>query len=110
MSNVLGNGTSALLSFQRALATTSHNIANATVEGYTRQRVELANRSGGGFGPLYVGAGVRVAGVTRLADQLVTNRLLDSAGELGRLERLNGYANRIDQLFTDGTTGLARPW
>ncbi|WP_334131820.1 flagellar hook-associated protein FlgK, partial [Silanimonas lenta] len=110
MSNVLGNGTSALLSFQRALATTSHNIANATVEGYTRQRVELANRSGGGFGPLYVGAGVRVAGVTRLADQLVTNRLLDSASELGRLERLNGYANRIDQLFTDGTTGLARPW
>lgn len=110
MSNVLGNGTSALLSFQRALATTSHNIANATVEGYTRQRVELANRSGSGFGPLYVGAGVRVAGVTRLADQLVTNRLLDSAGELGRLERLNGYANRIDQLFTDGTTGLSRPW
>ena len=110
MPSILGNGTSALLAFQRALATSSHNIANATVEGYTRQRVELANRPGDGLGSGYIGAGVVVGSVTRLADGLVTHRLLDSRGEIGRLELLNGFAARIDQLFTDATTGLARPW
>ena len=49
MPSILGNGTSALLAFQRALATSSHNVANATVEGYTRQRVELSNRPGDGL-------------------------------------------------------------
>lgn len=110
MSSIFGNGTSALLAFQRALATSSHNIANSTVQGFTRQRVELVNRPGGGLGADYLGAGVQVAGVTRLSDTLVTNRLLDSRGEVGRLELINGYAVRIDQLFTDATTGLARPW
>jgi flagellar hook-associated protein 1 FlgK len=110
MTSILGNGTSALLAFQRALATTSHNIANASVEGFTRQRVELANRAGGGLGANYQGAGVQVAGVSRLADGLVTRRLLDSRGELGRLELANGFAQRIDQLFTDSSTGLPRVW
>ncbi|MFN7213911.1 MAG: flagellar hook-associated protein FlgK [Lysobacteraceae bacterium] len=110
MTSILGNGTSALIAFQRALSTTSHNIANATVEGYTRQRVELTNRTGERLGLSVLGAGVQVSGVTRLADTLVTNRLLDSRGEMGRLELVDGFANRIDQLFTDTTTGLPRVW
>ena len=110
MPSILGNGTSALLAFQRAMATTSHNIANATVDGFTRQRVELANRAGDGLRQGYIGAGVVVGGINRLSDSLVTNRLLDSRGEVGRLELLNGYAARIDALFTDATTGLARPF
>jgi flagellar hook-associated protein 1 FlgK len=110
MPSILGNGTSALLAFQRALATSSHNIANATVDGYTRQRVELSNRPGDGLHNNYIGAGVQIASITRLSDTLVTNRLLDSQGEIGRLEQVNGYALRIDQLFTDATTGLAQPF
>ena len=110
MPSILGNGTSALLAFQRALATSSHNIANATVEGYTRQRVELSNRPGDGLRNNYVGAGVQIASITRLSDTLVTNRLLDSQGEIGRLDLVNGFALRIDQLFTDATTGLAQPF
>ena len=106
MSSILSNGTSALLAFQRALATSSHNIANATVDGYTRQRVELSNRPGDGLRNNYIGAGVQIASITRLSDTLVTNRLLDSQGEIGRLDLVNGFALRIDQLFTDATTGL----
>ena len=110
MPSILGNGTSALLAFQRALATSSHNIANATVDGYTRQRVELSNRPGDGLRNNYIGAGVQIASITRLSDTLVTNRLLDSQGEIGRLDLVNGFALRIDQLFTDATTGLAQPF
>lgn len=110
MPSILGNGTSALLAFQRALATSSHNIANASVDGYTRQRVELSNRPGEGLRNNYIGGGVQIAGITRLSDTLVTNRLLDSQGEIGRLDLVNGFALRIDQLFTDATTGLAQPF
>jgi len=110
MPSILGNGTSALLAFQRALATSSHNIANASVDGYTRQRVELSNRPGEGLRNNYVGGGVQIASITRLSDNLVTNRLLDSQGEIGRLDLVNGFALRIDQLFTDATTGLAQPF
>ena len=108
MPSILGNGTSALLAFQRALATSSHNIANATVDGYTRQRVELSNRPGDGLRNNYIGAGVQIASITRLSDTLVTNRLLDSQGEIGRLDLVNGFALRIDQLFTDATAGRAQ--
>jgi flagellar hook-associated protein 1 FlgK len=110
MPSILGNGTSALLAFQRALATSSHNIANATVDGYTRQRVELSNRPGDGLRNNCIGAGVQIASITRLSDTLVTNRLLDSQGEIGRLDLVNGFALRIDQLFTDATSGLAQPF
>lgn len=110
MPSILGNGTSALLAFQRALATSSNNIANASVDGYTRQRVELSNRPGEGLRNNYIGGGVQIAGITRLSDTLVTNRLLDSQGEIGRLDLVNGFALRIDQLFTDATTGLAQPF
>lgn len=42
MSSVLSTGTSALLAFQRALATTSHNVANLNTPGYSRQKVDFA--------------------------------------------------------------------
>ena len=45
--NVLGTGTSALIAFQRALATVGHNVANAATPGYSRQRVELRSRDAG---------------------------------------------------------------
>jgi flagellar hook-associated protein 1 FlgK len=110
MPSMLGNGTSALLAFQRALNTVSHNIANSSTAGYTRQRVELANRAGSPDGVGYTGAGVTVAGITRLSDSLVTGRLLDSGGELGRLQLGATLAGRVDRLFSDVSTNLTGPW
>ena len=110
MPSMLGNGTSALLAFQRALNTVSHNIANASTPGYTRQRIELSNRVGGDPGAGYTGAGVVVQGITRLSDALVTGRLLDSGGELGRLQLQASLAGRVDRLFSDASTNLTSPW
>ena len=110
MPSMLGNGTSALLAFQRALNTVSHNIANASTAGYTRQRIELSNRVGGDPGAGYTGAGVVVQGITRLSDALVTGRLLDSGGELGRLQLQASLAGRVDRLFSDASTNLTSPW
>jgi len=86
MSSLLSTGSSALLAFQRALATVSHNVANVNTPGYSRQRVELAARPGEAAGRNYTGAGVEIANLRRLADGLVFARQIDSSGELGRLQ------------------------
>ena len=41
MSDLIGIGVSGLSAYQRALATTSNNIANLQTEGYVRQRAVL---------------------------------------------------------------------
>lgn len=110
MANVLSTGTGALIAFQRALATVSHNVANVATEGYSRQRVELSTRSPTDMGYGYVGNGVQVSDVRRIADQLANTRLLESGGELARAQQLSGLASRVDSLFSDKATGLAGVW
>lgn len=110
MSTLFGNATSALLSFQRAIATTSHNVANANTEGYSRQRVDLAARPGQPFGYGFVGAGLQVTGIRRVVDEYQFLRGLDSSAELGRLSELANLATRIDKGFTDPGTSLTQPW
>ncbi|MFE0501538.1 flagellar hook-associated protein FlgK [Lysobacter soli] len=110
MATVLSTGTGALIAFQRALATVSHNVANVATEGYSRQRVELSTRSPTDMGYGYVGNGVQVSDVRRIADQLANTRLLESGGELARAQQLSGLASRVDTLFSDKATGLAGVW
>lgn len=111
MTGMLSTGSSALLAFQRALGTISHNVANATTDGYSRQRVELAARAGTPLqGGAYIGQGVDVARLQRLADGLVFARQVDSSGEIGRLTSLSSMATRVDALLSDSSTGLSVPF
>ena len=110
MSGMLSTGSSALLAFQRALATVSHNVANVDTPGYSRQRVELAARPGQSIGSGYMGSGVEVAKLRRLADGLVFARQIDSSGEIGRLQQLSSMAARVDGLTSDSATALSGPW
>jgi flagellar hook-associated protein 1 FlgK len=109
MSDLLSSGASALLAFQRMLATTSHNVANASTPGYSRQRAELATRGGQLFGSGFVGAGVQVSTITRTVDQFIAERVRDSGTELGRLDPLAALAARVDQLASDPATSVSRP-
>ena len=108
--SVLSTGTGALIAFQRALATVSHNVANVNTEGYSRQRAEFATRSPTDYGYGFVGNGVKIGDIQRIADQLATSRLLDSGGELARLQQLSGLSNRVDKLFSDNATNIAGMW
>lgn len=110
MADVLSTGSSALLAFQRALSTVSHNVANAATPGYSRQRVELEARPGHGASALAIGNGVDIARLQRLADGLVFARQVDSNGELGRLTQLAELSSRVDKLVSNPTTGLSASW
>lgn len=109
MSDILATGSSALIAFQRALATTGHNVANANTPGYSREQVVLTARPGQYQGYGFIGAGVDVTSVQRIVDSLLTGQLQQSSGELGRLTALDGPANAIAQYFSDASTGVAQP-
>ena len=101
MTDIMNTGTSALLAFQRAIATTSHNIANVGTEGYSRQRVELeANGPETGRGG-HTGTGVRVEGIERIASEFAVARVHEITANHAREATHHELASRLDALLAD---------
>ncbi len=105
--SVLGTGITGLLAFQRALATTSHNIANSATEGYSRQRVDLTANIPQRLGSGYLGQGVRIDGIRRLQDAWIDAQLRTSTSDSAQATARADFAERIDNLLADRSTGLA---
>ncbi|KRG78913.1 flagellar hook protein FlgK [Stenotrophomonas ginsengisoli] len=110
MTSVLNTSSSALLAFQRALSTVSHNVANINTEGYSRQSTELSSATPQKYGFGYLGNGTTVADVRRVADQLAITRLIGSNAEVAHLQTLSGLSDRVDSLMSDSTTNLEGRW
>lgn len=109
MPDILSTGSSALMAFQRVLATVSHNVANANTPGYRRQQSHLTSQPGQNYGFGFIGAGVQIRGVSRVNDNLLNMRLLESSGETGHFAELSSLASRVDGLFSDSATNIAKP-
>ena len=107
MADMLSTGVSGLLAFQRSLDTTSHNIANASTEGYSRQRAELLARPADAFGGGWIGNGVDVSTVRRLYDSELAGQARGAGSGFHQLDTFSTYAGRLDNLFSDTSTGLA---
>jgi flagellar hook-associated protein 1 FlgK len=99
-------GLSGLLAQQRALAITSNNIANATTEGYSRQRAELNERGTERVGPNFFGTGVQLGNLRRLSDELLAEQLRTATSSFGRSSIFAGLASQLDLLVADESTGL----
>ena len=107
MADILSTGVSGLLAFQRALDTTSHNIANANTAGYNRQVVDLASRGASQVGTNWIGNGVDIVSIRRLYDQTLTDQARGANSSLQQMDTFATYADRLDKLLSDGSTGLA---
>ncbi len=108
--SILSTGTGALLAFQRALSTVSHNVANINTDGYSRQRTTFATTVPSQYGSEFIGNGTQIIDVSRVADQLAISRLFDSTGEVARLKQLSSLSSRVDGLFSDKATSIAGQW
>ncbi|MEM7280089.1 MAG: flagellar hook-associated protein FlgK [Pseudomonadota bacterium] len=106
MPDFLNTALTGLLTFQRSLAVTSHNIANVNTPGYSRQRPDLAalpaQRTGQGF----IGQGVEINQISRVSDGFLNTQLQVSLSEQNRLEAFESLASRIDNLLADDSIGL----
>ncbi len=107
MADMLTTGVSGLLAFQRSLDTTSHNIANASTPGYSRQSAELMARPADASGSGWIGNGVDITTVRRLYDATLAGQARSAGSNFQQLNTFSTYAGRIDNLFSDTSTGLA---
>lgn len=110
MTSVLNTSSSALLAFQRALSTVSHNVANINTAGYSRQTADFATADPSRKGGYFLGNGTQVTHVRRVADQLAITRLIDGNAEVARLQTLSGLSDRVDALMSKSATNLEGAW
>lgn len=86
-SDLLNVGTQSVLTAQRQLNTTGHNISNANTEGYSRQSVIQGTNDPRQFGGSTYGMGVHVENVRRSWDEFAVKEL--------NLSTTN-YASKLD--------------
>jgi flagellar hook-associated protein 1 FlgK len=98
-------GISGLSAAQAGLDIIGNNIANAATEGYHRQRVELVPLSYGQTAAGSVGAGVDVAGVTRLIDGLLERELVRKQSASGQVSQELSTLSTVETTLGEFTEG-----
>ncbi len=83
-SDLLNLGAQSVLTAQRQLNTTGHNISNVNTEGYSRQSVIQGTNMPRQYGGETYGMGVHVEKVRRSWDQFAVNELNMSTTNFGR--------------------------
>lgn len=102
-------GKQAMANSQTALQTTSHNIANANTEGYTRQRIEQQSAEPIGSGKLRIGQGSKTVGVTRVVNSYLNKQIQDETTKLGTSSGRQGSLDRVEQVYNESINkGLNR--
>ncbi|MFP4376946.1 MAG: flagellar hook-associated protein FlgK, partial [Spirochaetales bacterium] len=108
-------GKRSLFAQNRGLQTVGHNLANASVEGYSRQRVEFAPTD-----PLYrpqlnsaetpgqIGQGVDIVRITRVRDMLLERRIVDQASSEGYWESRDRYVGMLEEVYNEPTDTSVR--
>ena len=107
-------GKRAVSAHQQALQVTGHNLANASTEGYTRQRIEFNE-----FEPLFVpglnreetpgqiGQGVVVSRIERVRDELLDKQIVAAASGEGYWRSRDPYIRMMEQMYLEvGENGV----
>ena len=106
MASILSTSLTALTSYQRALTTVGHNIANADVEGYSRQEVVFTTKPPSFAGSGWIGSGVEVSTVERRYDEFLAAQVRTSRTSSGEAEVYHNYTSQLDDLYADPELGL----
>ncbi len=97
---------SGLTAAQAGINTASHNVANASTIGYTRQRVDLVSRTPyhQRFGT--IGQGVDVAGISRARVASLDAQVRSSASTQGRLDVLANLLAGTEAVMGEPDAGI----
>jgi flagellar hook-associated protein 1 FlgK len=106
-SGLFGIGVSGLQSFQTALNTTGHNIANVNTDGYSRQETLFEQRLPQNLGVGFIGTGVEVTDIRRRYDQFVVGQVQNSTSAYEQTSTFYNLASQVDNLLADPQVGLS---
>ncbi len=110
--NVATRGMSAQ---QKAIDVTSHNIANANTEGYSRQRATMETTRPFGMptmnnaiGPGQLGTGVQISTITRIRDSFLDYQVRTENGTKGLYEGREKFLTEIESIMNEPSdTGIS---
>ncbi|MBN1835094.1 MAG: flagellar hook-associated protein FlgK [Spirochaetales bacterium] len=103
-------GKRSLIGHNLGLNTIGHNLSNASVEGYSRQRVEMK-----AFPPIYmpglnrelypgqIGQGMEATRIERIKDMLLEGRIVSETGGEGYWAARDKYLLLLEQIYNEPT-------
>jgi flagellar hook-associated protein 1 FlgK len=106
MGDMLSIGVTGLRAFQTALSTISHNIANSSTPGYSRQTTQLVTNGADASSQGWTGSGVAVQSVTRSYDEILASQTRTASSSYNQLNTVSTLATGIDNMLGDSSTGL----
>lgn len=99
-------GVRSMLASTAGLNTTGHNIANASVEGYSRQSVKLETTEGQFTGAGFFGKGVTVANVVRAHDEFLTRQFSAARSQEAMDQARTAQLVQLQDIFPPGEQGV----
>lgn len=112
--HILNIGAESLHATRQGVDTSGHNIANAQVEGYSRQRVNISQRDPLQKGNILIGNGTYVGSISRSHDKFVENQINKAHQNLGfsqaRADAMKGletvFSPELNASVADEMTGF----
>jgi flagellar hook-associated protein 1 FlgK len=105
--SIFGIGVSGLNAAQAGLLVTSHNIANASLDGFHRQEAvqgtQVPQETGAGF----FGKGATVETVRRIYSQFLDLAVQQAQTQGAYLDAYNSQISALDNMLADATAGLS---
>lgn len=101
---ILNVARGALLTQQRAIDVTGHNIANVNTPGYSRQRVNMQTNTPIPFSPGQMGTGVNAVEIQRIYDSFLGVQISNENQNLGRWEAHKDSIEKVEMIL-DETSG-----
>jgi flagellar hook-associated protein 1 FlgK len=100
-------GVSGLNAAQMGLATTGHNIANASTEGFNRQYTVQRNNTPVFTGSGFLGTGTNVQTVRRVYSEFLATQVRSAETNVAELEAYSNEIAQIDNLLADPSAGVS---
>ncbi|MBN2652252.1 MAG: flagellar hook-associated protein FlgK [Spirochaetales bacterium] len=99
-------GKRSILAHSQGMNVVGQNMSNASVEGYSRQRISMQASDplyypgmNGSTTPGQIGQGVDIVEIKRVSDMLLTGRIISSTHERGYWNARNNYLLRAENIY-----------
>ena len=105
--SILSIGQSALAAAQVGLSTTSHNIANASTPGYSRQVAIQGTAQAQNFGFGFMGQGTQISTIQRVYNEYLGVQMQSAQASKSGLDSYYTQIKQIDNMLADPASGMS---
>lgn len=103
--HTLNIGSEALYATRQGVDTTGHNIANAQTPGYSRQRLNLTQRTPLDVRNLIIGNGVLTQNITRAHDKFIEKQMNLANHQVGQSRAFHDSLKSVEAIFAPELEG-----